>query len=408
MKTVCFVVSSFPRVSETFVTNHVLQAKLKGYNILLLVKKKLPIGESSQKELLIKYDILNHVHTIDFKMPKGTYKRRLQAFVFIFKYFKYWIQFKDIPFRKRFATLPFQLAFYSQFKDVSVFHIEFATAGIALAKMKAIGLIKGDIITTFHGYDAHFEDEAQLQTLKTRYQLLLQNSKYITVNTTYLSNNVKSFLDAENHAKIRVIPMGIDLSFFKPKQDKGIGVKTTVHLISVGRLIAFKGFEFALQSVKKVIDKGYDVTYTIVGEGKEKAKLSQMIMDLELEEKVFMVGVKNQKEIKALFETHDIFLMSSVTDSTNRAETQGVVTAEAQAMGLPVVAFNSGGVPYTILEGKTGFLVNEKDVTAYAEAIIKLLESPDLYKAMSTSAKEFISNNFCSTTLATHFFELYG
>jgi colanic acid/amylovoran biosynthesis glycosyltransferase len=408
MKTVCFVVSSFPRVSETFVTNHVLQAKLKGYDILLLVKKKLPIGESSQKELLINHDILKHVHTIDFKIPKDTYKRRLQALVFIFKYFQYWIQFKDLPFRKRFATLPFQLAFYSQFKDVSVFHIEFATAGIALAKMKAIGLVKGDLITTFHGYDAHFEDEFELQTLKKRYQVLLKNSKYVTVNTPYLANQVKLILEPHRSDMIKVIPMGIDLSFFKPKQHKDITVKTTVRLISVGRLIAFKGFEFALQSVKKIIDKGHDVTYTLVGEGEESAKLSQMIIDLDLEDKVFMVGVKNQKEIKALFETHDIFLMSSVTDSTKRAETQGVVTAEAQAMGLPVVAFNSGGVPYTILEGKTGFLVAEKDVTAYAEAIIILLESPNRYKDMSTSAKQFVSNNFCSTTLATPFFELYG
>ncbi|MBU2939564.1 glycosyltransferase [Lacinutrix sp. C3R15] len=408
MKTVCFVVSSFPRVSETFVTNHVIQAKLQGYSVLLLVKKKLPITESSQKELIVKHDLLKDIYTTDYKIPSARLKRRLLALVYIIKYLKYWFQVKDVSFRKRFSSLPFQLAFYNLFKDVSVFHVQFATAGKELAKMKAIGLLKGDVITTFHGYDAHFNSDAALEVLKKRYQLLLEHSKYVTVNTPYLAKQVNAIMPASSLARVVVIPMGIDLDFFKPKYRKDLVGKTTFKLISVGRLIDFKGFTYAIKSVRKVIDMGFPVRYTIVGAGVLNDALQDLIVRLKLEAHVFLVGAKNQKEIKDLFEAHDVFLMSSVTDSTNRAETQGVVTAEAQAMGLPVVAFNSGGVPYTILEGKTGFLVAEKDVTAYAEAIVKLLESPDDYSAMSSAAKAFVLQNFSSTTLATQFFELYG
>jgi len=407
MKTICFVVPTFPNTSETFVTNHVLRAKSHGYTTMVLTRQKLPLERSSQKELLIKHDILKTVQTYNFKIPKAKIPRAFKTVVFLVKYLKYWLQFKELSFKQRYTILPFQLDFYKQFKEVSVFHIQFADAGLELAKMKAIGLISGDIITTFHGYDAHYKDDNQLKDLKSRYKLLLQNSKYITVNTPYLSTQVKSFLKAEYHTKLRVIPMGIDLSFFKTKQNKVIAANTTVHLISVGRLIPFKGAAYAIQSVKKVVDKGYNVQYTIVGEGEERAKLAQMIIDLKLEHHVFLVGAKNQKEIKTLFESHDLFLMSSVTDTANRAETQGVVTAEAQAMGLPVVAFHSGGVPYTILDGKTGFLVKEKDVTAYAESIITLLENPDVYKMMSVTAKAFVLQHFCSSALASQFFELY-
>ncbi|WP_452225895.1 glycosyltransferase [Lacinutrix cladophorae] len=405
MKTVCFVVSSFPRVSETFITNHIIHAKLKGYGVLLLVKKKLPLAESSQKELIIKHDLLKHVYTTNYKIPSATIQRRIKALVYIIRYLKYWLQIKDLPFRKRFTALPFQLAFYSQFKDVSIFHIQFATAGSTLMKMKSIGLLKGDIITTFHGYDAHYKNQEELKALKLQYNLLFKESRYLTVNTVYLAKKIVALGAPIN--KIKVISMGIDLSLFKPEKEKIITKNTVVSLISIGRLIALKGFAYAIKSVKIIVDKGYNVNYTIIGEGTEMDNLKQLIQELKLMDHVFLLGVKNQIEIKSILEESHIFLMSSITDQTNRAEAQGVVTAEAQAMGLPVVAFNSGGVPYTILDNETGFLVLEKDVTGYADGIIKLLDNPSLYAKMSNSSKKFASNNFSMDVLASIFFKLY-
>lgn len=408
MKTICFVVSSFPRVSETFVVNHVIEAKLHGFKTLLLTKRLLPINASSQKELLDKHAVLKSVTQIDYGIPRSKSKRRFKAFILIIRYLKYWFQFNNVSFRKRFSTLPFQLAFYNQFKEVSVFHVQFATAGIELAKMKAVGLLKGEVVTTFHGYDAHFNSEESLAILKKRYQLLLKHSKYVTVNTPYLAEQVDAIMPSSSMAKVVVIPMGINLKFFKPKYGKDIAGKTVVKLISVGRLIEFKGFAYAIKSIRKVVDMGFPVTYTIVGDGVLNDELQELIIRLKLVDHVFLVGAKNQNEIKGLFDTHDIFLMSSVADETQRRETQGVVTAEAQAMGLPVVAFNNGGIPYTIVPNKTGLLVPEKNVDAYAAAIVTLLEQPEMYIEMHLAARKFISANFCSTSLAKRFFELYN
>src|SRR5690606_11510463 len=196
------------------------------------------------------------------------------------------------------------------------------------------------------------------------------------------------------------------LEFFQSKSEKSISAKATIQLISIGRLVELKGFEYAVKSVKILVDKGFDVQYTIVGEGKDKDTLLQLISKLNLTESVFLVGAKSQTDIKILLEENHIFLMSSITDSTNRAEAQGVVVAEAQAMGLPVVAYRSGGVPYTILENKTGFLASEKNIEEFAYHIIKLIENPHLYIDMSVSAKRFAINNFSRDLLAQKFFEL--
>ena len=406
-KKVCFVTSSFPCVSETFVVNHVLQAKLQGYDIQLLVDKKLSIDASSQKALLSKHAILNTVTQIDYAIPRSKLRRRFTAFIFIIKYLKYWLKIKEISFRKRFSTLPFQLHFYKQFQDIAVFHVQFAIAGLELAKMKSVGLLQGDVITTFHGYDAHYNSDETLGTLKARYQLLLKHSKYVTVNTPYLAERVNAIMPVESLAKVVVIPMGIDLDFFNPKYGKDLEGKSEIKLLSVGRLIELKGFTYAIQSVRKVIDMGFSVSYTIVGSGAFYDELKALIISLKLNNYVFLVGAKNQKEIKDLFESHDIFLMSSVADKTQRREAQGVVTAEAQAMGLPVVAFNNGGVPYTISPNETGVLVPEKNIEAYAMAIVELLKNPNTYRDMHLATRGFISANFCTTTLAKRFFSLY-
>ncbi|WP_225035557.1 glycosyltransferase [Winogradskyella sp. SM1960] len=399
------MINKFPSISETFVTNHILQAKLHGYKVIVMTNIKLGLNNSSQKSLLSQHSILEKTYEVDYKIPKSKIKRRIKAFFLIIKFFKFWVRFKGGNTRKLFSTIPFKLGFYHQFKSISVFHVQFAKSGLELAKMKSVGLLKGKIITTFHGYDAHFKDDKGLSQLKQRYDLLFKMSESLTVNTIYLRDKVIAL--GGNPNGIKVIPMGIDLHFFEAQKEKFFSDNSVVNLVSIGRLVSLKGFEYAINSVKVIVDKGYDVLYTIVGDGEEKDRLQQLIYDLELSNKVFLVGAKNQQEIKDLLEANHIFLMSSITDETNRSEAQGVVTAEAQAMGLPIVAFRNGGVPYTIDEGKTGVLVKEKDVEAYAEGIIKLIESPDLYVNMSKNAKEFVSENFCRETLSELFFKLY-
>src|SRR5690606_9807928 len=283
-KTICFVVPSFPTVTETFVTNQVLQAKMHGYQVLLLTDKLLPLEQSSQQELLTKHHILERIYVVAYDIPKSKLKRRIKAFFLILKHFKYWLRFEELSIRKRFSTLPFQLAFYNQFKEVSVFHIQFALAGLEIAKMKSIGLLPAKIITTFHGYDAHFETQDRLILLQQRYRLLLKYSQYLTINTNYLSKKVQ--LLGGEIGKIKIIPMGIDLEFFQSKSEKSISAKATIQLISIGRLVELKGFEYAVKSVKILVDKGFDVQYTIVGEGKDKDTLLQLISKLNLTESV--------------------------------------------------------------------------------------------------------------------------
>ena len=405
MKKICFVVPEFPSVSATFITNQIVSAKQQGFEVCVLTYKLGGFEQASQQELIEEYDILKDTIEIDYQIPKSKVKQVIVGLLYIFKYFKYWIKPSQTPIKHRILNWPFLIHFYKKFRYIDVFHIQFALGGVSIAEMKENGLLKGKLITTFHGHDAHFNNDKVLKHLQNRYKTLFSFSDYVTVNTQFLKSQVVSLgCDRE---KLRVIPMAIDVTFFKSKKPKKLSVKKIVKLISIGRLIEFKGFAYAIEAVKLLVDNNVNVHYTIIGEGKLLQPLQNQIKHLKLQDHVELVGKKSQIEIRELLEGHHIYLMSSVTNTKGRCETQGVVTAEAQAMGLPVVAFNSGGIPYTLIDGETGFLVPEKDVGAYAQAITNLIKFPDIYSQMSCQAREFSVENFSIELMIKRFKVLY-
>ena len=149
------------------------------------------------------------------------------------------------------------------------------------------------------------------------------------------------------------------------------------------------------------------VVYHIIGEGEERNNLEELILELDLKNYVFLHGAKNQEEVKAYLEESDVFLMTSVTDSTGRKEAQGVVTIEAQSCGLPVIAFNSGGVPYTIKDKITGYLCKEYDYSEMAEKVQFLIENIKERQKMSEEARQFVLSKYSNTVISENWSNVY-
>ena len=84
-----------------------------------------------------------------------------------------------------------------------------------------------------------------------------------------------------------------------------------------------------------------------------------------------------------------------------------VVTAEAQACGLPVVAFRSGGVPYTLDDGVTGLLVPEADEQQYFQALSDLINNPAKRQEMGRNARKFVEKNFSMKENCAKFLKIY-
>ena len=173
-------------------------------------------------------------------------------------------------------------------------------------------------------------------------------------------------------------------------------------------MVTLKGYDLGIKIVKKLINKGYNVLYTIVGDGIEFDNLKKQLKENNIENAVELVGSKDQLEIKKLLSKNHLFLMSSTKDESGRSEAFGVVSLEAQAMGLPVIGFDAGGFPDTIIDGVTGFLVEDKNIQEMVSTIEKLILDQNLLVKMSRQAINNAIANFNVHKTTGQYFKLYG
>jgi glycosyltransferase involved in cell wall biosynthesis len=181
-----------------------------------------------------------------------------------------------------------------------------------------------------------------------------------------------------------VITDAVDVSWFNPpaRRDELIGTpERPLRILSVGRLHWKKGHEFALQAVRSVLDRGIEAEYRIVGEGEHRESAQFAIRDLGLEGHAELLGAQPAEAVRDLLAWADVFLHASITEAF------GVAVIEAQAMGLPVVCSDAGGLPENVEDEVTGFVVRRRDASAMADRLAALAGDVDLRRRMGHAAR---------------------
>lgn len=401
MNNLIYKLKEIPKASETFVISHIAQAINHGFNVSIIPTYVHPISESSQEDLIRSVSLLQKIKKYNSQPVKS--KRIKSAFLFLCNplMFYYYIKFCRLE-RKITLEHIFCLKFYKKYNAQDTFHVHFAKAIEPLLTLKKIGFLKSKIIVTFHGYDAYdLPKKENLAKLTKTYAMYVD---VITVNSEFLKNQLVS--KGFDSGMMHVIPVGVDTSYFKCVRNS-VQPKTPFQLISVGRLIPLKGHIYGIQVVKQLVDKGYDIHYTIVGYGALMEMLKQTITDLGLQDHVTLTGLKTQEEIKALLIESDVFLMTSTHNEENRREALGIVSLEAQAVGVPVIGFDSGGFPETVIHEHTGFVVPDRDIFAMTQAIEKLLVNNALLASMRQKAVTHVKTHFDIGQIAKDYFNLY-
>lgn len=406
-KKIVHVLSIFPSKSETFIINLIVESLRAGFSSQILTDHLRSIEQSSQQELLTKNGLYQNAETFNPVVPENKLKRLFLAVFILIKNLKHFAVFfrtlnsKKYGLKSKTLKMWFQAGVFLKHRDATVFHGHFGINGKLLAEMKAIGAIKGKLITSFYGYDT-FSTDINREALKKEYSGVFAYSDYIITSSQYLYDNLME-LNAPKD-KIIINPVGVNQEIFEFKKR---AYKDSLNIITVGRLIKLKGQHYGIDAIKILKDKGYNITYTIVGDGEEYEALQERINRNQLQNVVTLLGSKTQKDIIDLLYDNNLFLMTSITNEEGRAEGQGLVTAEAQASGLPVVAFDSGGVSETIDDKKTGFVVEEKNVQAMAEAIEKFIVEPELINKFGYAARKFVEQNFSNTIQSNRILKLY-
>ena len=185
------------------------------------------------------------------------------------------------------------------------------------------------------------------------------------------------------HERYSVIPTGTDLEPFLQADGKSLraehGWQDEKVLVSVGRLAPEKNWDTLLQAFAKVYEKHPGVRLVLIGDGTARQTLETLSAELGITDRVTFTGALPFEQIPRYLKAADLFAFASVT------ETQGLVTIEAMAASLPVVAVDGPGTRDIVEHGKQGFLV-ENDPEALAGALNQLLSDPQKMKRFSSHA----------------------
>lgn len=192
--------------------------------------------------------------------------------------------------------------------------------------------------------------------------------------------------------KCRIIPFGIDLSFWKevPTNDqaevKRIEQKYPRLVVGIGRLVDYKGFDVLIRAVTNI-----DCQAVIFGEGPNFDELQRKIEKLHLQDRVILRGRQPREEIRRYLHAAKAFVFPSVETS----ETFGIAQLEAMAAGLPIVNTDlPTAVPTVARDGLEGLTVPPSDVEALKAAIRRLLEDGTLRVRLGSAARERVKDQY--------------
>lgn len=183
--------------------------------------------------------------------------------------------------------------------------------------------------------------------------------------------------------------------------------RTIFKILTVGRFVEKKGYEYSLRAAALLRDKGVLFEYNIVGEGPLLEQMKLLAEQLGIADYVKFNGALKQDVVVSFYKSAHVFLLPSVTAADGDTEGQGLVLQEAQAIGLPVVATLHNGFPDSIIDGVTGYLVPERDPGALYEKLLLLYNSEELCTGMGAKGRLFVEQNFDSGVVVSKLLNLY-
>lgn len=194
-----------------------------------------------------------------------------------------------------------------------------------------------------------------------------------------------------NDGKIHRIYNGIDFGRFAAAKPATPG---PLKIISIGRLIGFKGFLTLVEACGMLRDRGIAFRLTIVGEGPLLEELQEKIRSLDLEDRIVLAGLQTMQKIRSLLAESHVFALGSIVDAKGAADTLPTVIAEAMTCSLPVVSTRVAGIPEMVDEEETGLLVEPGDATAMADALARLAADPEARQSMGRAGREKAERTF--------------
>ena len=286
--------------------------------------------------------------------------------------------FEFIPYEHNLTAKLVDVAMHEKLDFLHVHYaIPHASAALSAKQILASKGMKLPIITTLHGTDITLLGKDK--SFKSVIEFAINNSDAVTAVSKSLK---KDTMDSFNiQTTIKVIPNFIDSNLYHHEQDDVLrnsfassDEKIIIHISNFRKVKRVQDVLNVFAKINALVPS----KLLLIGDGPERLKMEQLCRNLGLCDSVRFIG--KLKAVEKVLSVSDLFLLPSATESF------GLVALEAMASKAVVISSNSGGLPEVNIDGKTGFLLDVKDVDAMAEKAIYLLKNPSVLETFKQNA----------------------
>jgi glycosyltransferase involved in cell wall biosynthesis len=282
--------------------------------------------------------------------------------------------------------------------QVEHFHVHFANRAAHTALfLKAIAHIPFSI--TAHGQD-FMADLGSDDLLRE----ICAAAEFIAVETEY-SRGLMMERCPDSAAKIHRVYNGMDLGNFLHEAPHP-GSTAPVEVLSIGRLVAFKGFEYLIEACEQLRQRNIQFHCEIVGDGPLRERLQQQIDELRLGSSVTLEGALPQGRVMEKLRGCDIFALASTIDERGASDIFPTVILEAMASARPVVSTATAGISESVVDKETGLLVEAGESGLFADALEVLCRNPELRVRYGGAGRARIERHFQIETTVQPLIEL--
>jgi colanic acid/amylovoran biosynthesis glycosyltransferase len=274
------------------------------------------------------------------------------------------------------------IAGFMQQQKVDVILAEFGIHGCTMTPhAKKLGI---PLVVHFHGHDAH-RDPLLVDFLDRYRDMFDYASSVISVSQFMTDKLVRMGCPPE---KIVFNPYGPRNSFFESHSSYDDV------LLAIGRFTDIKAPHLTVLAFQKVLQQFPQATLIMGGHGELLEACQTLAIALGIEKNIQFLGPLRHEQVVPLFAKACAFVQHSVQPTYGDAEGTPVAILEAGAAGLPVVSTRHAGIQDAVIPGETGFLVEERDISGMADAMIRLLADKSLCRTMGEKAREHIRTNY--------------
>jgi phosphatidylinositol alpha-1,6-mannosyltransferase len=279
--------------------------------------------------------------------------------------------------------------------DAAVFGAA-APLGVIAPALRSAGAHR--IVAITHGHEAGW---AGLPLARGLLRRIGDRVDVMTYLGEYTRRRIAAALSPDAGSRMAQLAPGVDHERFRPGADGG-RVRARLGwsldrpvVVCVSRLVPRKGQDMLLHAWPELLRRVPDAALLLVGGGPYRGRLERLADRLGVTASVAFTGSVAWPDLPAYYAAGNVFAMPCRTRRAGLdVEGLGIVYLEASAMGLPVVAGDSGGAPDAVLDGETGYVVPGRSVSAVAHRLRTILLDPVHAERMGKRGRQWVEERW--------------